>query len=186
MMNPYPNLFGNHITRTFVDIFPTAEEFAAEFAETPLYTAEVDANLTYFLLLAQYANSSIASIDEIQFKLKLFSTIFMYGPAWAKRLEIQKTLRSLGEDEITRGSKRINNVALNPGTAPSTDTLDELPAINQQIVDGWRKSKLEGYGTLLAFLETDITKEFLDKFKKLFITVVEPNLPLWYETEVDS
>lgn len=32
-------------------------------------------------------------------------------------------------------------------------------------------------------IATDVTKEFLDKFKRLFLTIVEPQEPLWYVSE---
>lgn len=186
MNNPYPDLYGNFVNRTFADIFPDAEKFESEYKESALYDSKniiTNPKLLYFLLYARYGNSVIASFDENQFKYKVFSTMFMYGPAWEKRLDVQSKVRELKEEEIIRGSKRINNMSYNPSTAPTTDTLEELTTINQQFTDGWKKSKLEGYRTLLQLIETDVTEEFIGKFKKLFIIVVQPNLPLWYESE---
>lgn len=186
MFNPYTNLYGNFVNRTFADIFPTAEQFVNEYNSSALCPENnkiSNPELLYYLLYARYGNSTIASFDENQFKYKVFSTIFMYGPSWEKRLEVQNILRGLGEEDIIKGSKRINNVSYNPSVAPTTDTLEELPTINQQFTDGWKKSKVEGYGMLLSLIKTDVTEEFIGKFKKLFIVVVQPNLPLWYETE---
>ena len=39
---------------------------------------------------------------------------------------------------------------------------------------------MDAYAMLIALLETDVTESFLDKFKKLFLKVVQPELPLWY------
>lgn len=189
MYNPYSQLGGNFVNLTFLDVFDTAEEFKAEYEDSKLATglsrvSSESIDIIYYLLYSRYGNSVIASFDENQFKYKVFSTIFMYGPAWERRLEVQKAVRELSEDEIMKGTKRINNRSYNPSTAPSTDTLEELTTINEQLTDGWKKSKLEGYATLLNVLDTDVTEEFINKFKKLFITIVEPNMPLWYETEV--
>lgn len=192
MFNPYNNLYGNFVNRTFAEIFGNEETFISDYKSTPLYTKGVnilsDDNITilYYLLYARFGNSVIASFDENQFKFKLFSTIFMYGPAWEKRLEIQTKIRELKEEEILKGSKRINNISYNPSTPPTTDTLEELETINQQIVDGWKKSKLDGYATLLSLVDTDVSEEFIGKFKKLFITVVEPNVPLWFKTDEED
>lgn len=188
MFNPYNKLYGNYVNRTFADIFPTVEDFIAEYKVSGLYSdksniSESNTNILYFLLYARYGNSTIASFDETQFKYKVFSTIFMYGPTWEKRLDIQHKVRNLNEEEIIKGSKRINNRSYNPSTMPTTNTLEELLTVNEQYVDGWKKSKLEGYANLLAIIDTDVTEEFISKFKKLFITVVQPNLPLWYKTE---
>jgi hypothetical protein len=188
MFNPYPNLYGNFPNRTFANIFPDLEVFTGMYKGSGLYIEpnKLDDNsisIIYYLLYARYGNSVIASYDENQFMYKVFSTIFMYGPTWEKRLEIQGKLRTLTENELIVGSKRINNKSLNPSIAPTTNTLDELTTINEQITDGWKKSKLEGYANLMALVDTDVTEEFIGKFKKLFIVVVEPNLPLWYKTE---
>ena len=92
----------------------------------------------YYLLYARYGNSVISSYDETQFMYKVFSTMFMYGPTWEKRLYIQGKVRTLDETQIIVGSKRINNRSYNPSIAPTTGTLDELTTVNEQIVDGWK------------------------------------------------
>ena len=62
----------------------------------------------------------------------MFSIIYQYGPTWEKRLDIQKSLRGLTEEDIRGGTRQINNHAWNPGTEPSTATLDELTTTNEQ------------------------------------------------------
>ena len=176
------SLYGNFRTRTFADIYTTLEDFKEDYSDNGIPVTISDANLTtlYYLLYARYGNSNIASSDENQFKYKLFSTIFMYGPAWQKRLEIQKKLMELSDDEIVKGATAIYNSALNPSQAPSTQTLEELNYINSQNTTKYKKSKLEAYAILEELIRTDVTEAFIGKFKKLFITVVEPELPLWY------
>ena len=84
------------------------------------------------------------------------------------------------------GSKIINNLSLNPSTAPTTNTKDELPTINQQNVNKYSRSKLTGYGELWALLNNDVTSYFLEKFDKLFIKLVQPQGNLWYKTEINN
>jgi hypothetical protein len=177
------SLYGNYRTRTFTNIFESFEDFDEAYRDCGIPTTLTNASLTtlYYLLYARYGNSSIASSDENQFIYKVMSTIFMYGPAWEKRLDIQKKLIELSDDEIVKGTTAIHNAAYNPSQQPSTQTLEELDYINQQNTTKYKKSKLEGYATLYSLIETDVTEEFIGKFKKLFITIVEPNLPLWYE-----
>lgn len=181
------SLYGNFRTRSFADIYTDIDLFKDDYNTNGIPSTLSTTNLTtlYYLLYARYGNSCIASSDETQFKYKLFSTIFMYGPAWQKRLEIQQKLLGLSDDEIVKGTTAIHNSALNPAQAPSTQSLEELNFINAQNTTKYKKSKLEGYATLYGLIETDVTEEFIDKFKKLFITVVEPELPLWYKTEGD-
>ena len=116
----------------------------------------------------------------------IFSVIFQYGPTWEKRLDIQKKIRDLTETELLTGSKAIHNHALNPSTAPSTSSLDELTYINDQQTSQFRKNKLDAYGIQLSLLKTDVTEEFLDKFKKCFKIFVSSERPLLYVTDTDD
>ena len=181
------SLYGNFRTRTFVDIYGDFETFKEDYETCQIPTTLTEDKLAalYYMLYARYGNSSVASSDETQFKYKVFTTIFMYGPAWQKRLDIQHKLIELSDDEIMLGTTAIHNSAYNPSTDPSTQTLEELNYINQQNTTKYKRSKIEAYANLYTLIETDVTEEFLSKFKKLFITVVEPDYPLWYETEGD-
>lgn len=184
MTNDYATLYGNFRTRTFTDIFDSFEKFKEAYTSNGIPTTLDDDTLTtlYYLLYARYGNSHIASSDENQFKYKVFSTIFMYGPAWKQRLAIQTKLNTmdLDGDEIIRGATAIYNSALNPETAPTTQTLEELNFINGQNVTKYKRSKIDGYAALFELIKTDVTEQFIGMFKKLFITIVEPELPLWY------
>ena len=179
------SLYGNFRTRTFVEIWNNEEAFANDYNNNgiPVSISSVSLKTLFYLLYARYGNSNIASSDENQFKYKVFSTIFMYAPAWEKRMDIQKKLRELSDEEIMKGSTAIYNSALNPSTAPSTAALEELPYINQQNATKYKKAKMDAYATLYALIETDVTEELIGKFKKLFITIVEPDRALWYKTE---
>ena len=140
----------------------------------------------FYLLYGSYGNDVVASSDINRFKYKLFSIIFQYAPNWEKQLEIQNKLRALTEEDIRLGSRQIYNTAQNPSTEPSTDTTDELQYINNQNVTKNQRGVLEGYATLLSLLRTDVTQEFLNRFRKLFLTIVQPEEPLLYITEVDN
>lgn len=183
----FMDLYGNFRSRTFADIFPDYETFQSEMSATVFSNAisNDSLQLSYYLLYANYGNSHIASSDENQFEYKVFSTIFMYGPTWEKRLDIQKKIRELTVDQIKDGGKAIYNHAFNPGSAPTTSSLQELDYINDQNTTNYRKSDIEAYSLVWDMLETDVTKEFVQKFKKLFLTIVEPESPLWYSTDAE-
>lgn len=182
----YQNLYGNYRNRKFTDIWTEVEQFLADYENNGIGTtiSTQSATTLFYLLYARYGNSTIASSDENQFKYKVFSIIFMYGPTWEKRLAIQKDIRDLQLEEVLDGGKAIYNSALNPNQSPSTDALDELPYINSQNTTKYKKSKVDAYSIILNLLETDVTAEFIGQFKKLFLTVVSPELPLWYKTDL--
>lgn len=152
----------------------------------PLLINTDTAKTAYWLLLAEFANSTIANDDETQFKNRLFSTIFRYGPTWEKRLEIQEKIRNLSEEEIARGAKQIINKAEHPGTQPSTASLEELDMISEQNVVNNKRDKLTGYNNLLALLETDVTASFIDRFRPLFLKCVAPEQPTLYRNLMED
>ena len=182
--------YGNYRTSTFADIFPDADKFFSEYTQSILFTADTgDENkipsnyvrILWGLLYARYGNSSIASSDPNRFKYQLWSIIYSAGPAWVKKLELQAKLRGLTDEELAKGSKTINNMGYHDGTAPSTDTIEEIQAISQQNQIINVRSKLDGYSLLYDMLNEDVTSSFLSRFKKLFLQVVAPERPLWYE-----
>ena len=183
--NIFDSVYGNYRTRTFTDIYPNVKDFIKDYTYNGIKTTITTDSITtlYYLLYARYGNSHIVNSDENQFKYRLFSTIFMYGPTWEKRLDVQNKLRGLTDKELIEGTKQINNHSYNPSTEPSTSDTEELPTTNEQTSTKYKKSKMDAYAILIALLETDVTEEFVAKFKKLFLSIVEPQNPLWYITE---
>ena len=184
----YGSLYGSYRQKRFTDEYESVEDFLADYKDCGIPTTISDnsAQTLFYLLYGSYGNDVIASSDINRFKYKLFSIIFQYGPNWEKQLEIQNKLRGLTEEDIRLGSRQIYNTAQNPSTEPSTNTTDELQYINNQNVTKNQRGVLEGYATLLSLLRTDVTQEFLNRFRKLFLTIVQPEEPLLYITEVDN
>ena len=182
------SVYGNYRTRKFADIWPSADAFIQDYQASaiPQKLKVADATTLYYLLYARYGNSSIANSDENQFKYKIFSTIYIGGATWAKKQEIQDKLREMTEDDILAGTKALYNHAFNPQTAPTTDTVDELEYINEQNTTKYKKSKLDGYALLWAILNDGVTETFLREFRYHFLVVVEPQLPLWYITDISG
>lgn len=176
-------------TMTFTEVWESVNDFLYDYQNVGIpKTIAVDssAQTLYYLLYARYGNSPIANRDVNQFKYKVFSIIFQFGPTWEKRLEIQDKLRKLSDDDLRLGAKAIYNQALNPSTAPSTGSLEELNYINAQNTANYKKSKLEGFGILWELLKTDVTGEFIGKFKTCFKTFVRPEHPELYITEIEE
>lgn len=186
-MRFYSSDYGNYRTRNFSNIYPNYAEFDKDVAFfnanglNPQLKNISTYRTIYMLLASRYKNSSIAYSDETQFKLELFSKIFQFAPNWERELELQKTLRELSEIDLTIGGKAIYNHSYNPSTAPSTQATEELETVNEQNVTKYTKSKLDAYGNLVALLEKDVTEDFIRRFKYLFIKIVAPQRPLWYD-----
>ena len=189
---PNCSAYGNYTTRKFNDIFQDYASFSTTFRATAFsYIISTDTNpdyleLIYLLLFAKYGNSHIANSDEEQFKYKLYATIFQYGPTWIKEMYVQDKLRSLTEAELVTGTKQINDHAFNPSTelesGPNPDS-GEIATTNEQTKTRYTKNKMDGYAMLMELLKRDVTEDFMNKFRKLFLVIVEKQLPLWYEGE---
>ena len=182
------NMIPQYSTVLFTDIWDDVDEFKSDFADSPFAGCISSSNpdnvsIVFYLLYARYGNNPIANLDEMQWKFKIFSTIFQYGPTWEKRLDLQSKIRALTESDLLTGSKAIHNHAFNPSTTPSTSSLTELTYINDQQTSSFKKNKLDAYTQQWDMLETDVTEDFLIKFKKCFKIFVSPERPLLYVSD---
>lgn len=184
-------------TILFTQVWDNATEFVADYKLSGLYDAtdashlnnsisDANANLLFYLLYARYGNSPLANRDVTQFKYKMFSVIFQYGPNWEKELNVQYIIRGLSEDQLREGAEAIHNQAQNPSSAPAMNAYDPLNYINAQNATKYKKSKPEAYALLLGLLKKDVTEEFLKRFNICFKKFVSSEQPLIYVSEVDE
>lgn len=270
------NMIPQYDTRIFTDVWEDVEKFIDDYKHVGIPALISDSNATtlYYLLFARYGNNPIANYDETQFKYKVFSIIFQYGPTWEKRLSVQSTLRGLqlsdliddgGLSELfthtgnsssntsnagtnskvsssntsntgnvstsgNNSTENIKNNALNPGTTPAVNAYEPLTYINAQEatkkndllsgvttndlhsslagnessnISGNASSvstdaannnvsrtltagKLKGYERLLALLDSDVTGEFISKFRVCFKQFVLPERTWIYVSSADE
>lgn len=175
-------VFNNYYFTQVFDSVETWNELLAETNITLPITAE-NLNLLFYLVYSKYGNSVIASSDTNRFIFAVARIIFQYGPTWETRLRIQKSLRELSDTDLMKGATDIYNHSYNPGSAPSTQATEELPTINEQTVTKRRKGPLDAYAYLWDLLDTDVTGQFLDRFKTLFVQILAPEHVVLFETE---
>ena len=181
--------YGEFRTRTFAEIFPDFNKFAQEYSATPLKiefspdSEGLSLEAFYYMMYAHYGNSHIAFSDEYQFKYYMYSIIFQHGPTVIRKREIRDKLLGLSFDEIISGGKTIYNHAMNPNTAPSTSTVEELLTINDQNTANYKKAMVTGLTEFLEVISTDPVDSFIHRFRQLFIKVLAPDYPLYYVTE---
>ena len=100
-------MFPQYDTKLMTEVWKSASDFLTDYqaAGIPTTISNQNATTLYYLLYARYGNTPIANYDENQWKYKMFSIIFQYGPTWEKRLDIQTTLRGLQiSDLVDNGS----------------------------------------------------------------------------------
>lgn len=124
-------------TKLFTDIFDDAGSFVYYYKNIgiPTTISEANARTLYYLLYARYGNNPIANYDEEQFKYKIFSVVFQYGPTWEKRLSVQETLRNMSlSDLVDNGqlaelfSSQGSSSQTSSGTSGNTRTLNTQEA----------------------------------------------------------
>ena len=186
------NCFSNtgYLNRKFTDIFENVNDFTAGYMGSPLGNkiTQNSCNTLYYLLYARYGNSTIASADENQFKFKVYSIIFQYGPTWEKELGIQDAVRALnvGDADLENGTTKIYNAAANPDVEPTDQTLEELLYVSDQKVSKTKRGKIEQYAIIEELMKRDVSDYFLNKFKPLFLTVVAPTGQVCYCSETEN
>lgn len=177
--------YGGFRTARFLEVFEDFDQFESDYENIGIeqkFQNENSLSNLWVLLCSRYGESHIAYNSVYMFKQALFSTIFMYGPAWEKRLELQDRLVSLDSAAIKLGTKAVHNHSYNPSTPPSTASLDELTTIDDQTTTTYIKGDVDAIRELWVLIETDVTRDFLDEFARLFIKVVAPDYPLLYDT----
>lgn len=174
-------------TLLFTDVWDEALKFVTDYRASgiPITISDANATTLYYLLYARYGNTPISAMDEYQWKTRVFSIIFQYGPTWEKKLEIQQSVRALTINDLKNGSTTIYNKALNPASAPSDQTTTEIPYINEQNVSKVQKNASQAYAEWMSLLEEDVTGYFLRKFDGCFKKIVRPEKTLEYVTEED-
>lgn len=185
------SIYGEYRTRTFGQIFPNLESFATFYADCPVpgrllsgdQYANYNLSAIYALLVSEYFGSHIAHSSEDWFKLRVMQIIYEYGPAWQREMYLQDKIMSLTDDEIRNGSYAIHNHAMHPSTTPSDQTLEELPYIDDQNVNKWKKDKVKSFVEASAGLDDSITRRFIGMFKKLFIKFIVPTGNIYYEED---
>ena len=116
-------MFPQYDTKLMAEVWNSASEFLTDYQNAGIPTTISNQNATtlYYLLYARYGNTPIANYDENQWKYKMFSIIFQYGPTWEKRLDIQTTLRGLQiSDLVDNGS--LHELFSHSGTESSSKT----------------------------------------------------------------
>lgn len=183
MMKYYSN-------KKFSDFYPDANTFIGDYKSSPLYINEItDDSLLklYYLLYAEYGNSIIANRDENQFKYRLFSLIYEQAPIWQKYISIQTRLRSLTEKQILESSQSIANFAQSPAEYMEHNEDGDilLDYINTQSTSKNYSPLVTSLSNYLSTL-SDYTQTFIEMFRSLFIKVVMPEQPNWYEMDAED
>ena len=124
-MNNVEPYVAPYTTVLMTDVWESAQEFIQDYTHVGIPTTISVENATtlFYLLYAKYGNNPIANYDITQFKYKMFSVIWQYGPTWEKKLSIQETLRGLQLNDLLDDGK-IEELFSHEGTNQSTHSVN--------------------------------------------------------------
>ena len=119
---------------TFADVFPNFETFEAAYNElgipkrllTGTQYDKYGLRVIFSLLAQRYWQNEIAVDSCEMFKLKVMTRIFEHGPKWQRDMYLFDRLRDLSDDQLSIGTKTVNNHAAHPDSAPVTDSIESL------------------------------------------------------------
>lgn len=186
-------IFSQQWTQTLSQLYPTYEDFLADYNEINLKDIPFSDYATspenpaflktiYLLLMGEYGSSAIQSLSPDRFKLRFFTRIMAYGPLYEKQLKHQKTLLSMTDDELRVSAKAIHNSARNPSQKPPTDSEEILPYIDAQSTTNHQRSLMDAYAYFDDVADDSLTKKFIKRFDDMFVIMTRTNSPLWYIT----
>lgn len=190
-----PALFTRGLTNTLIEIYPTYEDFQADYEEIGLddipFKNPDFLRTIYYLLMGEYANSEIMNLSRDMFRYRFFTKIMAYGPEYERQLGIQKELIAMEDEALQVSSKVVYNSARNPSQKPPTTETDPnkigdiLPYIDGQNTTNHVRSKLDAWAYLNSLLDHDLTREFIKRFNELFVVSLYGNSGLYY-TPIDT
>lgn len=184
------NIFTEPWTKTFSQIYPDYDGFLSDHGTFGLNKIPFQDNsflkTIYMILMGEYGSSAIMNMTVDLFKIRLFTAIMSHGPRLERELDIQAKLLAMSDEDLQVSAKTIYNVAANPSIAPTTDTLDELPTINQQTVTNHKRSKLDAWAYLESLIRDDLVSRFVRRFAYLFTVIPKTNNPLYYVTNEEE
>lgn len=169
------------ITFYFKDILPdyTAfEDFLTDY--TDVDTSDEDFNKYCFkYLFNRYCNSNVKYDTQDAFCRQFGITYENVYEQFKKRQEIVKKMYALDDDDIMRARFIIANNSLddNVHLGDNVDPLGKpLDYISQQTASKELINKVEAYDNALRKITDNLLDEFLDEFRKHFISLFTANI----------
>lgn len=163
---------------TFTDIFNTVGEFQQFIltdCQIPFFEAGTDkltlSSLIYYLLYAEYGNSTIASYDTNQFKYQVASVIATYGPVWRAKLNLSADIENLSDADLKDAGRMFTNSGMNPSASPLTDTTTGIKS-DTRTVNISERGKADRLAIKYSMLPTEANATFISKFKQLFSKII--------------
>lgn len=171
-------LFAN--TFFFKDIIPTLDDFKEFLTEyTTIDTTDPFNEYCFKFLFNRFCNSNVKYDTQDAFCRHFGITYENVFDQYKIRQDIIRKTYNLTDQDFILARQVIINNSLNDNT-PAPNPLDApLEYISNQNASKETMSKIDGYIHALYKLTDNLLDEFLDEFKKHFITIYSIDLPVY-------
>lgn len=161
-------------TRLFKNIFPTYDDFSSWYQGTGLSDGATDipSKKTFALIAFEFNDCHVAFSPE-SFMQHFAIDLYTYYKEFEAITRAITDLMDLSDEEIARSGEMVTNVADIPEEERSTNDTEVDYITNQQKIiniKGKAQVKREQLGNKRAFT----VRSFLNKFKHLFVKILEP------------
>lgn len=163
------------LTKTFYEKYPNSTVFLDMWNVSPFKINTItneEITEIYNHLVTEYMMSHFKFIEQLQIDLQVAHLIHNYYPNVKKRLELQKQMLTLTDEELAQGGLLIQSDMVNPDTDEITPLGDDLPFTSKKSIQTKKHSKLDRIARQYSLIIDGIYDTFITRFKDLFITLV--------------
>lgn len=175
------------VTIFFKNVFTSLDDFKTWITDyTTLDSTNVLHQFIYTKLMQKYANENINYATLDSFKRQFAITYEDNFNQYEARKRIIAAMYNVSLDEMETIQTNINNIALNNNgiLEDDVDPLDvKVNFISNQSTSKAKQNKLESYTSALVNLTTELLNDYLEKFRKHFMTIYLNPKYMYYDND---
>lgn len=157
--------------------FDTFKQFVHEYTNV---NKDLPENATlYRYLFNKFCNSNINYDTINSFKRNFALTYENCFMQYKFRIDKITKLYALADDDLTVIQYGISNVALNDNSVIQNALDNVADFVSSQTSSKQRANKFSAYLTAVRDISDNYIEDYIDKFRKHFMSIVTPNLPVY-------
>lgn len=175
------------VTIFFKNVFPSIDDFKTWLTDyTNLDSTNELHTYIYNKLMQKYANENINYATLESFYRQFAITYEDNYSQYETRKRIINQMYNLSAEDLTIAQEAINNIALNNNEIldSSVDPLDtKVNFISNQSTSRVKQAKLDSYINAIANITSQLLNDYLEKFRKHFMTIYLNPKYMYYDNE---
>jgi len=160
-------------TKYFKYVFMTLEDFTSFLEEyTDVESSDIMNAYCYKYLYARFGNTSIGYYEVASFLRQFGLTYENFFNRFKMQRQIVDSLYDININDLITSQIFISNIANNPNDMPENPLDNALNFVSQQTSSKITSNKLESYFKSLQMISDNLLDEFLEQFRKHFISIL--------------